>query len=122
MALTRILIVDDNAVVRTTLKSLIRHDSQFVVIGEADSGQAALAAIKHADPDLVCLDVLMPGMDGIALLERIRKEHERIKVVMITGDATADVVKKALALGARGFVIKPFSSTKVLSAIRQALL
>jgi two-component system chemotaxis response regulator CheY len=72
-------------------------------------------------PDVVCLDVLMPGMDGVSLLKRIREKHEDSRVVMITGEARAEVVKEALALGARGFVVKPFSAAKVLHAIRQAL-
>ena len=121
MTQARILIVDDNAVIRATLKGIIKQDKQFIVIGEAASAQAALAAMEQTAPDVVCLDVLMPGMDGLSLLKRIREKHEDSRVVMITGEATAKIVKEALALGARGFVVKPFTAANVLHAIRQAL-
>jgi two-component system, chemotaxis family, chemotaxis protein CheY len=92
------------------------------VVGEAPTAHAALTAMERgAAPDLVCLDVEMPGLDGLTLLKRIREEHEGVRVLMITGQSTLEVVKEALALGARGFVVKPFTASKVLDAIRQAL-
>lgn len=118
---TRILIVDDNAVIRTALSGLIRHDKQFLLVGEAGSGEAALEAIKCTKPHVVCLDVLMPGMDGLAVLQRVRKEYPAVRVVMITAHATSDVVQKALALGAHGFVVKPFNGRRVLNSIHNAL-
>ena len=117
----RILVVDDNAVVRRALKGVIHQDKRFVVVGEAWNGETALEAIKTLNPHLVCLDVVMPGVDGLTVLRTIKQEHPAIRVVMITGQATPDVVNEALALGAKGFVVKPFNATKVLATIYGAL-
>jgi len=117
----RVLVVDDNAVIRAALTSIIRQDERLTVVGEAASGEAALEAIKTSKPDVVCLDVLMPGIDGLAVLRRIRDEHPTMRVVIITAGATPEVVKDALALGAHGLVVKPFNASKVLSVIRSAL-
>jgi two-component system, chemotaxis family, chemotaxis protein CheY len=118
---SRILIADDNDVVRRALRGLIRHDESLAVVGEASNGQSALEAIKTLQPDLVCLDVLMPGLDGLSILRTIREEHPAIRVVLVTGQATSDVVSQARELGANGFVVKPFNAAKVLAAIRTAL-
>ena len=117
----RVLIVDDNAVVRSALSGVIRQDERLVLVGEAPSGDAALEMIETTMPDLVCLDVLMQGSDGLTVLRRIREEHPTIRVLMISGQATSEVVKQALQLGAHGFVVKPFNAGKVLNAIHSAL-
>ena len=118
---TRILIADDNDVVRRALRGLLRHDESLVVVGEAASGHSALESIKALQPDVVCLDVLMPGLDGLSILRTIREEHPAIRVVMITGQSTAEVVTQARELGAHGFVVKPFNAATVLTAIRTAI-
>ena len=118
---SRILIADDNDVVRRALRGLIRHDESLAVVGEASNGQSALEAVKALQPDLVCLDVLMPGLDGLSILRTIRQEHPAIRVVLVTGQATPEVVSQARELGAHGFVVKPFNAAKVLAAIRTAL-
>jgi two-component system chemotaxis response regulator CheY len=120
-ACARILIADDNDVVRRALRGLIRHDENLAVVAEASSGHSALEAIRTLQPDLVCLDVLMPGLDGISILRTIREEHPAIRVVLVTGQSTAEVVTQARQLGAHGFVVKPFNAAKVLGAIRAAL-
>lgn len=117
----RILIVDDNDVVRRALRGLIRHDESFVVVGEASSGHSALEAIEARKPDLVCLDVLMPGLDGLTILRNIREKYPNIRVVLITGQSTSEVVTQARELGADGFVVKPFNGARVLGAMHSAL-
>jgi two-component system, chemotaxis family, chemotaxis protein CheY len=117
----RILIADDNDVIRRALRGLIRHDESLTVVGEASSGHSALEAIKALQPDVVCLDVLMPGLDGLSVLRTIREEHPAIRIVLITGESTAEVVKQARELGAHGFVVKPFNAATVLGAIHAAL-
>ena len=117
----RILIADDNDVVRRALRGLMRHDESLAVVGEVSSGHSALEAIRTLQPDLVCLDVLMPGLDGLSILRTIREEHPAIRIVLVTGQATAEVVTQARALGAHGFVVKPFNGARVLGAIHTAL-
>jgi len=118
----RVLIVDDNPVIRQALSGVIRHDEKLTVVGEAWTGEAALESLDALKPDVVCLDVVMPGMDGIAVLRRLRESYPAIRVVIITGAATSETVKEALALGAHGFVVKPFNAGKVLGAIHAALM
>jgi len=113
----RVLIVDDNPVVRLALRGVCRHDYGVDVIGEACTGDSALEAVKTLKPDVVCLDILMPGCDGLAALRRIREEHPTVRVVIISGNGTATVVKEALANGAHGFVVKPFTADKVLKTL-----
>ena len=118
---SRILIVDDNNVIREVLRGLIRHDPRLAVVGEAGNGETAIELVAQLKPHLVCLDVLMPGMDGLEALKSIREAHPEVRVILITGQATSDVVSEALKLGANGFVVKPFSADKVLKAIHTAL-
>ena len=117
----RVLIVDDNDVVRRALRGLIAHDETLEVVGEAASGKSALESIRTLQPDLVCLDIMMPGVDGLTILRQVREEHSAIRVVLVTGQATAEVVTQARELGANGFVVKPFNGAKVLKTIHAAL-
>ena len=117
----RVLIVDDNALIRAALSGIIRQDGSLSVVGEACNATSALAAIRSTAPHVVCLDILMPGMDGLAALRQIRREYPKTRVVIVTGQGTSDVVNEARALGAHGFVVKPFSAGRVLNAIRQAM-
>ena len=117
----RVLIVDDNNMIREVLRGLIRHDPRLSVVGEAANGEAAMDLVAQLNPNLVCLDVLMPGMGGLEVLRSIREAHPEVRVIVITGQSTSDVVSEALKLGANGFVVKPFSADKVLKAIHTAL-
>jgi two-component system, chemotaxis family, chemotaxis protein CheY len=117
----RILIVEDNAVIRDLLRGIMRHDAELSVVGEATNGETAIDLAEKLHPDLVCLDVLLPGLDGIAILRALRAVHPEMRVVLVTGQATSSVVSEALALGASGFVVKPFNAARLLSTVRGAL-
>jgi two-component system chemotaxis response regulator CheY len=117
----RILIAEDNQVVREVLRGVIRHDGRLRVVGEAANGEAALELVESLRPDVVCLDILMPGLDGLAVLKVIREQYPDTKVVLVTGQSTSEVVTEALKLGASGFVVKPFNADKLLRAIYNAL-
>jgi DNA-binding NarL/FixJ family response regulator len=116
-----IVVAEDNAVVREVLRGVIRQDKRFSIVGEAANGQAALELVDSFEPDIVCLDVLMPGMDGLSVLRAIRETHPATLVIIVTGQSTSEVVTEALKLGAAGFVVKPFSAQKLLRAIDSAL-
>jgi two-component system chemotaxis response regulator CheY len=96
-------------------------DEVFDVAGEARDGQSALASLERTRPELVCLDVNMPGMSGIDVLKNIRSKYPDIRVVMITGDSTMGTVRDAVGFGAMGYIIKPFKSGRVGLALRAAL-
>ena len=117
----RILIVEDNAVVRDVLRGIMRQDADLIVVGEAANGENAIDLAEKLRPDLVCLDVLLPGLDGIAILRALRAVHPEMRFVLVTGQATSSVVSEALALGASGFVVKPFNAARLLSTVRSAL-
>jgi two-component system chemotaxis response regulator CheY len=116
-----VAVAEDNPVVREVLRGIIRQDETLTLVGEAANGQAALDLVELRKPDVICLDVQMPGMDGIAVLRRIKADYPDTRVIIVTGHATSNVVKEALSLGAHGFVVKPFNADKLLRTIHTAL-
>ena len=117
-----VYVVDDNDVVRRVLKGIIRQDVRLQYVGETTHGAAAVEALRKLRPDVLCLDVHMPGeLDGIGVLRQVSEHLPAMKVVIITGYATSDLVKEARALGAAGFVVKPFNAATVLSTVHAAL-
>jgi two-component system chemotaxis response regulator CheY len=120
-ALYNIAVAEDNAVVREVVRGIIRQDKTLKIVGEAANGQGALDLVATHKPNLICLDILMPGMDGLSALRKIREEHPDTRVIIVTGQSTSDVVTEALKLGANGFVVKPFNADKLLRAIHSAL-
>ena len=117
----KIVIAEDNTVVREVLRGIIRQDKSLDIVGAAANGEIALELVAMHEPDLLCLDILMPGLDGLAVLRRIREEHPDTRVLIVTGQSTSEVVSEARKLGAHGFVVKPFNADKLLRGIHGAL-
>jgi DNA-binding NtrC family response regulator len=115
-----VFIADDDATTRSLLRLMLRADG-YDVIGETGNGDKALEACERMRPEVLLLDINMPGMDGLKVLEKIRQSQPGMKVVMISGDATLESVQGALAKGASGFVVKPFNTSTVLRDIEAAL-
>jgi len=113
-------VVDDDTLMREVLKALLREEG-FTVAGEAKDGLSALAQLERAQPDLVCLDVNMPGMSGIDVLKAIKVKCRDCRVVMVTGDSSMATVREAVGFGAVGFIVKPFKAGRVGSALRAAM-
>jgi two-component system chemotaxis response regulator CheY len=116
----RVMVVDDDALMREVLKALLR-DEGFEVAGEARDGQSALSLLERIQPDIVCLDVNMPGISGIDVLKAIRSRFSAIRVVMITGDSSMGTVREAVGFGAMGYIIKPFKAGRVSASLRAAM-
>ncbi|MDB5865993.1 MAG: response regulator containing CheY-like receiver domain and AraC-type DNA-binding domain [Betaproteobacteria bacterium] len=116
-----IVIAEDNPVVREVLRGVIRQDKRLAVVGEAANGQAAIDLVESLKPELLCLDILMPGMDGLTVLRTLGEKSPETRVIIVTGQSTSEVVTEALKLGAAGFVVKPFNAEKLLRAIHGAL-
>jgi two-component system nitrogen regulation response regulator NtrX len=115
----RILVIDDEPAIRDSLKMILEYEG-YEFVG-APSGADGIAQIEREVPDLVFLDVKMPGMDGIEALTRIKAIAETLPVVMISGHATRETAFQAAKLGAYGFIEKPLSSEDVLLQIRNGL-
>jgi len=114
-----ILVVDDEASIRQSLSGLLT-DEGFEIL-TASNGYEALKVIDAESPDLVLLDIWMPGMDGIETLKEIKRESPYIQVIIITGHGTIETAVQATKLGAFDFIEKPLSIDKVIVAINNAL-
>lgn len=114
-----VVLVDDDELTRTALRLLLR-EANFVVVGEANNGIAGFTMVERLLPEIVCLDIQMPEMDGLTLLEKIKASWPDIAVLMITASADRQSVGRALALGAAGFIVKPFNADRVVKSVRVA--
>jgi len=111
-----VLVVDDDSMMREMLK-LILHSENYRVIGEAANGKNAIALCARLEPELVLLDINMPEMDGLQVLEEIRKVSPETVVLMVSAEATMEKVSEAIEKGAAGFVVKPLNAASVLDRI-----
>jgi len=115
----RILVVDDEPAIRDTMRMTLEYDGHEVLA--AGSGQEALAMAERESPDLVFLDIKMPGMDGLDVLSRLRGTNETLPVVIISAHGTAATALEAGRLGAFRFIEKPLTKDYVLDAVREGL-
>lgn len=116
----RVLLVDDHPVVRQGLRALLSTHEGIEVVGEADDGEAAVAAADRLSPDVVLMDVVMPGLDGVEALRRIGERRPQTRVVMLTSYADERRAMEAVDAGASGFLLKDASPRDVAAAIRAA--
>ena len=119
MRAATILIVDDEPNILTTLRRALELEDYRVDV--APSGSAALERVKRETPELVLLDVAMPGLDGLEVLGRLRTDHPELPVVMMSGHSTIETAVQATKLGAFDFVEKPISTEKLLITLANAL-
>jgi DNA-binding NarL/FixJ family response regulator len=120
MARLRVLIADDHRLMLRVMRLSLEEAADFDIVGEATSGSQVLPLVAQENPDLVLLDVRMPGMDGLLALELIRTRHPTVKVVMISGVDEPDVIKASLRRGAAAFIAKTIDPRELASALRQA--
>lgn len=115
----RVLIIDDFDMTRALLKVILRSD-EFDLVGEAENGVDGLSLFQKLRPDIVLLDLFMPGMSGLEVLKRIRQLDKRVLVLMVTGANEESFIQDAISLGADAFVVKPFNSSSVLETMDHA--
>ncbi len=119
----RIVVVDDHVVIRSGLRVMLEEGGiEFDLVGEATDGAEALAVIEAAHPDVVLLDLRMPGMDGIDALECIRSDWPEIAVVILTTYSDDDLMIRALEAGARGYLLKDIGLEELFHAIRTVVM
>jgi len=114
-----VLVVDDHAVVREGLRTLIDTEPGMTVIGEAQDGREAMRQAKLLQPDVVLLDLVMPNMSGLEAIPEIRKLTPQAKILVLTSFAGDDVVFPAIKAGALGYLLKNSSPQRLLYAIRE---
>ena len=117
MAKQRIVLVDDHEVVRLGLKSLLERHPQFEVVGEAGSAREALEQVAATEPDVVVMDIRLPGTSGIEACEQIVDQHPNTKVIMLTSYAEDEMLFSAIRAGASGYVLKQIASEELVKAI-----
>jgi DNA-binding NarL/FixJ family response regulator len=114
----RVLIVDDQAIVREGIKSMLAMEADVAVIGEAANGLEALQRVATDPPDVVLMDVRMPEMDGLTALERLKALAPRTSVLMMTLYDDPDYLLRAVSSGAAGYLLKDSSRDELLRALR----
>jgi DNA-binding NarL/FixJ family response regulator len=115
----RVLIVDDHAVVRTGLRLLLDTQEDMEAVGEAGSVDEAIEEARELDPDLVLLDLTMPGKPGLAAMPSLLEEHPDLKVLILSMEDDPRYVREAFAAGARGYLLKEAVANEVVGAIRE---
>ncbi|MBK9725142.1 MAG: response regulator transcription factor [Actinomycetales bacterium] len=115
----RLLLADDQALIRGALAALLDLEADLTVVGEAGSGEAAVALAEELSPDVVLMDVEMPGMDGIAATTLIRHTQPSVQVLMVTTFGRPGFLRRALAAGASGFVVKDTPARELADAVRR---
>jgi len=113
----RILLVDDHEVVRLGLKSLLERRPQFDVVGEAGSAREALEKTASLQPDVVVMDIRLPGTSGIEACEQIVAQHPNTKVIMLTSYAEDEMLFSAIRAGASGYILKQIGSEDLVKAL-----
>jgi DNA-binding NarL/FixJ family response regulator len=121
MPKARVLLVEDHVVLRQGLKALFADEPDIEIVGEANNGREALRRVQELQPDVVLMDISMPGLNGIEATRQIRHTYPAVKVVILSMHATEEYVFQVLRAGAAGYVLKQADSAEVLLAIRAAL-
>lgn len=117
----KVCLADDNRELISLLREYLSSQDDMEVIGVAYNGQECLSVLENKDPDVLVLDIIMPHLDGLAVLEKIRSSDDlpQPNVIMLTAFGQEDVTKKAVDLGASYFILKPFDMDNLASQIRQ---
>jgi DNA-binding NarL/FixJ family response regulator len=114
----RVVIADDHRIVREGIAWMLSEEEDVQIVGEAEDGEALLALLKDTPVDVVLLDVRMPGIGGLKALETIRKEMPQVRVIMLSMHDEAAYVRRAIELGASGYLLKRTGREEVARALR----
>ena len=115
----RVLIVDDLPFMREVIRDILL-EADFRIVGEAQNGRDGVISFMKRKPDIVLLDIAMPVMDGITALRRIMSYDPSARVVMCSALGEEEMIIRAIQLGAKDFVVKPFQAERIISAVNKA--
>jgi DNA-binding NarL/FixJ family response regulator len=121
MRTLRVVVVDDHRLMLDALLLALRDATDLELVGETHEGRKALPLVAEKSPDVVLLDFRMPDMDGLQVLDRIRKNHPDVKVIMLSGSDDPELIQDALRRGASAFILKQIDPQDLPGAIRQAV-
>ena len=114
----RVLLVDDQEMVRLGIRGMLKYSDGLVVVGEAADGEQALAKVEAAKPDVVLLDIHMPKMDGVETMKRLRELSPEIRVILLSVYAKDEYIFDGLRAGARGYLLKDIGEDELVRAIK----
>jgi len=117
----RVLLADDHRLILQALRSALERTEDFEVVGETESGAGVLPLVGRLQPNLVLMDVQMPGMDGLTALDQIRERYPQVKVVLISASDDHERIQSALRRGAVGYLLKSINPDELPAALRTAL-
>jgi len=117
----KVLIADDHKLIVDGIKRALEESPDFEVVGEASSGSQVLPLVGRTNPDLVLLDLRMPGADGLTCLAQIKKRYPEVKVVVLSVSTDQNVIQTALQRGASAYIVKSINPIDLPSALRQAV-
>ena len=113
----RVVLADDHVFVRDGIKSLLENEANITVVGEATDGLEALTLIDSLEPDLLILDIRMPNLTGIEVVEKLRSKNNLVKIVMLSMHESEEYVLKSIQAGADGYLLKGSSKEEFLKAL-----
>lgn len=114
----KILITDDHGILRAGLRALLRADPKLEVVGEAEDGETAVAMAAQLAPDVVLMDLNLPGMNGVETTRRLLAQNLKLKVLIMTFHEDYGLVREAIQAGASGYIIKRAAESELINAIR----
>ncbi len=117
----KIMVVDDSRVTEIQIRKLL-EGTDFEVVAYCENGEDAIARYDEVQPDLVTMDIIMPGLDGLETAQVILEEHPEARIVMVSSLAYDDTIDEADCIGAKGFLYKPLEQQTFLEALEQALV
>ena len=116
----KILIVDDAMFMRNIIRKILKEDG-YTQVWEAQDGEHAMELFREISPDLVLLDITMPGISGIEVLEEIQREDPQSRIVMCSAVGQEQMIQQAVMLGAKDFIVKPFRPDEFRRIVRNAI-
>jgi len=119
--MTRVVIVDDHAIVRAGLRALLFEEAAFELVGEAAGGYEALELVEKTKPDVLILDLSMPDLDGISVTRKIKPNYPDLKILILTLHEDGALLREAIKAGAAGYILKRAAEAELISAIRTIL-
>lgn len=114
----KVMLVDDHPIVRHGLRNLLESDPGIKVVAEAEDGISGLERLDLAKPDLLVVDLMMPGLNGLDVIKRARKKYPRLLIIVLSMQSADSYVVEALRAGANGFVLKDTAPGEIMEAIR----